>query len=166
MARKPTGNPNGRPSKINTIDQEQFEKLCALQCTKEEIAGFFNVSPDSIENYCAKFYGSTFSAVFAEKRCAGKISLRRAQFKLAEKNAAMAIFLGKNYLGQRDVIEETNTDTIDKLDDILNGVRANAAAIAAAASAPDTTEEEKGVDGDDTIQPAPNDVHNECDPQV
>lgn len=160
MARKPTGNPNGRPSKINKIDQEQFEKLCALQCTKEEIAGFFNVSPDSIENYCAKFYGSTFSAVFAEKRCNGKISLRRAQFKLAEKNAAMAIFLGKNYLGQRDVIEETNTETIDKLDDILAGVRANAAAIAAAA--PDNgTEEEKGGEDDATIQPASDDVHSE-----
>ena len=166
MAHRPSGNPNGRPSKINKIDQNQFEKLCALQCTKEEIAGFFNVSPDSIENYCHKFYNDTFSAVFAEKRAAGKISLRRAQFKLAEKNAAMAIFLGKNYLGQRDVIEETNTDTIDKLDDILNGVRAHAAAIEAPAQSSDTTEEEKGVDGDDTIQPAPNDVHSECDPQV
>ena len=28
--------------------------------------------------------------------------MRRSQFKLAEKNAAMAIFLGKQYLGQKD----------------------------------------------------------------
>ncbi|HSE24819.1 MAG TPA: hypothetical protein VLB68_24370 [Pyrinomonadaceae bacterium] len=28
--------------------------------------------------------------------------LRRAQFNLAKKNASMAIFLGKNYLGQSD----------------------------------------------------------------
>ncbi len=33
----------------------------------------------------------------------GKVSLRRAQFKLAETNASMAIFLGKLYLGQRNV---------------------------------------------------------------
>jgi hypothetical protein len=30
------------------------------------------------------------------------MSLRRAQFKLAETNASMAIFLGKQYLGQKD----------------------------------------------------------------
>lgn len=32
-----------------------------------------------------------------------KIRLRQSQIKLAEKNAAMAIFLGKNYLNQKDV---------------------------------------------------------------
>ncbi len=30
------------------------------------------------------------------------MSLRRFQFKLAQRSAAMAIFLGKNYLGQSD----------------------------------------------------------------
>ena len=34
-----------RPKK--EIDQKEFEKLCALQCTKAEIAGFFNVSEDT-----------------------------------------------------------------------------------------------------------------------
>ena len=33
---------------------------------------------------------------------AGFISLRRKQFELAEKSPAMAIFLGKQYLGQTD----------------------------------------------------------------
>ena len=32
----------------------------------------------------------------------GKVSLRRLQFELAKRNAAMAIFLGKNLLGQSD----------------------------------------------------------------
>lgn len=90
----------GRP-KIE-IDQVQFEKLCALQCTKSEIAGWFNCSEDTIENWCHKTYNESFSAVFKKKREAGKISLRRAQWKLAEKSAVMAIFLGKNYLGQSD----------------------------------------------------------------
>jgi hypothetical protein len=35
-----SGNPNGRPRK--EIDKETFEKLCHLQCTKEEIMGMFN----------------------------------------------------------------------------------------------------------------------------
>ena len=48
-----------------------------------------------------------FSEVFKEKRGVGKISLRRAQFRLAEKNANMAIWLGKQYLGQSDRGEYT-----------------------------------------------------------
>ena len=84
------------------IDKSQFEKLCGLQCTEEEIAGFFGCSTDTIERWCRRTYRQRFSAVYAEKRGLGKISLRRAQFRLAEKSAAMAIFLGKNYLGQHD----------------------------------------------------------------
>lgn len=32
----------GRPKK--EIDQKQFENLCGLQCTQEEICGFFDVT--------------------------------------------------------------------------------------------------------------------------
>ena len=120
-----------RPSKIDKIDQTQFEKLCALQCNKGEIAGFFDVSDDSIDRYCKKVYGESFAVVLDKKSSHGKIGLRRAQFKLAEKNAAMAIFLGKNYLGQKDVVENTNNEALDKLDDILASVRSNAAAVVA-----------------------------------
>ena len=55
-----------------------------------------------------------------------KIKLRRNQFKLSEKSAAMAIFLGKNYLGQRDAIEQTNSEALEKLDAILRAARENA----------------------------------------
>lgn len=53
----------------------------------------------------------TFSDTFAEKRKTGKISLRRMQWRLAEKNATMAIFLGKQYLGQRDNVDVNVTNT-------------------------------------------------------
>jgi glutathione peroxidase-family protein len=102
MARKPTGRPNGRP-KIQ-IDNEQFKKLCELQCTKEEIAGFFNCGESKIEEYCKEEYGDTFQAVFKRLSVGGKMSLRRYQFELAKHNASMAIFLGKQMLGQRDDI--------------------------------------------------------------
>ena len=39
--------------------------------------------------------------------------LRRSQFKLAEKNAAMAIFLGKQYLGQKDIPDVSLSDVPD-----------------------------------------------------
>lgn len=100
------------------IDQEQFEKLCALQCTKEEIAGWFDCSGDTIENWCKAVYEENFSAVFAKKRGPGKISLRRAQWRLAEKSAAMAIFLGKNYLGQSDSVTVTSPQTESTIEQI------------------------------------------------
>ena len=40
----------------------------------------------------------------------------------------MAIFLGKNYLGQRDSLEWDDDDSLGRLDAILRGIR-NAAAV-------------------------------------
>lgn len=97
-----------RPRK--EIDQKQFENLCGLQCTLEEICGWFDVCSDTLETWCKRTYKRSFSEVFAQKRGAGKISLRRSQWRLAEKNAAMAIFLGKQFLGQRDNIDVTVAD--------------------------------------------------------
>lgn len=108
----------GRPKK--EISKEQFEKLCGLQCTKDEIAGFFNCSPDTIERYCKSTYKDNFAAVYKEYSSQGKISLRRYQFKLAEKSAAMAIFLGKNMLGQKDRIEYDNIKDDDFRQDGLS----------------------------------------------
>ena len=88
------------------INKEEFEKLCALQCTEEEIAGFFDCTIDTICNWCKKTYNMTFLEIYKSKSAMGKISLRRSQFKLAQKSASMAIFLGKNYLGQKDTFPE------------------------------------------------------------
>ena len=90
----------GRPNA--DIDKTQFEKLCELQCTLEEMACFFCVTNKTIEDWCKRTYNMNFYETFKQKRQGGYISLRRAQFRLAQKNAAMAIFLGKNYLGQVD----------------------------------------------------------------
>lgn len=95
----------GRPRA--EISQIEFEKLCGLQCTQEEICGWFGVCSDTLESWCKRTYEMNFSEVFKEKRGVGKISLRRAQFRLAEKNANMAIWLGKQYLSQSDRGEYT-----------------------------------------------------------
>ena len=87
---------------LKEISQKDFEKLCGLQCTKEEICGFFDVTDKTLERWCRRTYKLGFSEVFAQKRGAGKISLRRSQFELAKKNANMAIWLGKQYLEQRE----------------------------------------------------------------
>lgn len=106
---KKTNNPKmGRP-KIE-IKQDEFEKLCAMQCTEEEIAGWYRCSVDTLENWCRRTYKTTFSAIYKTLSANGKMSLRRTQFRIAETNASMAIFLGKQYLGQRDVIEQDVND--------------------------------------------------------
>ncbi len=93
---------NGRP-RIN-IDRQQFEKFCGIQCTLEEIANFYDCSVDTVERWCKRTYdGATFAEVYNKYSASGKISLRRQQFRLAEKSAAMSIWLGKQYLGQQDV---------------------------------------------------------------
>nr|DAG43989.1 MAG TPA: DNA-packaging protein small subunit [Caudoviricetes sp.]DAH30871.1 MAG TPA: DNA-packaging protein small subunit [Caudoviricetes sp.]DAH56545.1 MAG TPA: DNA-packaging protein small subunit [Caudoviricetes sp.]DAM25457.1 MAG TPA: DNA-packaging protein small subunit [Caudoviricetes sp.]DAV17895.1 MAG TPA: DNA-packaging protein small subunit [Caudoviricetes sp.] len=97
-----------RPRK--EIDQKQFENLCGLQCTLEEICGWFDVTDKTLDGWCKRTYHASFSEVFKQKRGAGKISLRRSQWRLAEKNATMAIFLGKQFLGQRDSVDVAVTD--------------------------------------------------------
>lgn len=98
-----------RPRK--QIDKTEFEKLCGLLCTLEEIAGFFDCSADTIENWCKREYGHRFSDVYKKYSTYGRISLRRNQLKLSEKSPAMAIWLGKQWLGQVD--EPDNSDPND-----------------------------------------------------
>ena len=107
----------GRPKK--EIDKKIFENLCGLQCTLEEIAGVFDCSADTIERWCKREYGETFAETYKKHSAKGKMSLRRTQFKLAEKSAAMAIFLGKNYLGQKDSIIETDEQTLQAVGEAL-----------------------------------------------
>lgn len=98
----------GRPKKV--IKQKQFEAMCQIQATQDEILLVLGVSDKTLNAWCKRTYGKTFSDIFAEKRSAGKISLRRKQWKLADRSAAMAIFLGKQFLGQTDKSEmEVNT---------------------------------------------------------
>jgi hypothetical protein len=102
---------------VKEINQIEFEKLCGLQCTRDEICGWFGVTDKTLDGWCKRTYGEGFSAVYDKKREAGRISLRRAQFQLAQKSAAMAIFLGKQYLGQRDTPVEI-AHTVSPIDAI------------------------------------------------
>ena len=90
------------------IDKVQFEKLCGLQCTETEIEGYFNVSKDTLIRWCKDTYGTDFATIYEQKKGTGKIALRRFQMQQAEKNPTMAIWLGKQYLGQTDKIVSSN----------------------------------------------------------
>lgn len=118
-----TGRPNGRPKKV--IDQKTFEQLCGIQCTESEICAFLNVSDKTLDKWCKDIYGVGFSEVFQQKRGLGKISLRRTQWKMAEKSTAMAIWLGKQYLDQREpgvkIDIDADDDQVKQFLDALKG---------------------------------------------
>lgn len=115
-------NKGGRPKK--EISQQQFESMCAMQCTQVEICDVLDVTDKTLTRWCNETYGSSFSEIYKKKSAIGKMSLRRYQFKLAEKSAAMAIFLGKQYLGQKDKIETFNNSeinaNINNIADLIN----------------------------------------------
>ena len=89
-----------RPKK--KIDFEQFEELCKIQCTEAEICNVLKVTDKTLNRILKEEYGDGFSETYKKFADFGKSSLRRTQFDLAKKNAAMAIWLGKQYLGQKD----------------------------------------------------------------
>lgn len=96
----------GKPSKMGRpkkeINKQQFETMCGIQATEEEICLVFSVSINTLNRWCKENYGDTFCKVFAQKRALGKASLRRTQWRMAEKSPTMAIWLGKQYLNQHD----------------------------------------------------------------
>ncbi len=95
--RKKTGRPTIRISKID------LEKLAGIHCTMEEAAGWFGVSEKTIRRRLER---AEFREVWDAGIMKGKVSLRRTQFEMAKTSATMAIFLGKQYLGQRDEIHQ------------------------------------------------------------
>ncbi len=106
-------NKGGRPPKL-TADKatlDILEGMGQIQCTTKEAACVLKVA----ESTFLRFLSDNADArdAFDMGKGQGLQSLRRTQFKLAETNAAMAIFLGKNYLGQTDKQEFEHSGGID-----------------------------------------------------
>src|SRR3954471_562271 len=96
MASKKVGR---KPVQISLIE---LEKLASLHCTNEELADWFGVSVRTIE---LRKKRREFAEAMQRGRSKGRISVRRAQMKMLETgNGTMGIWLGKQLLGQRDVI--------------------------------------------------------------
>ena len=99
------------------IDYDAVRKLASIMCTQQEIAGFLGCDERTLQR------DEELCRVYKEAKETGKMSLRRMQWKLAEKSYAMAIFLGKQYLGQRDTFEVDNTNEISKVEQLLARIK-------------------------------------------
>ena len=84
----------GRPK--TQIDLDLAEKLGRIQCTLAECSAVLDVPVSTLSTH------AEFSEAFKRGQQQGKMSLRRLQFKHAETNPTMCIWLGKQYLGQVD----------------------------------------------------------------
>jgi DNA-binding CsgD family transcriptional regulator len=90
----------GRPSKVAEIDRELVWRLACMQCTLREIADVIGVNAETIRKH--------FGDLIEKGKSVGKKSLRRAQFEKAlNGDTRMLVWLGKQYLGQKDSIEDT-----------------------------------------------------------
>ena len=119
----------GRP-KIE-LNLGELERLSRLNCTMPEISAYFDIPLRTLED---KFTNEPEVRKAIEKgRATGMLSLRRKQIQIMEEtnNSTMAIWLGKQMLGQTDRqeirqdinIEERKVLDISKLsDDDLNTI--------------------------------------------
>lgn len=83
----------GRPKK--DIDRRVIAALAAIHCTYEEMAAVCGVGPDLLRD------NPEITAIVDNERTIGKMSLRRAQWRVAlNGSTGMLIWLGKLYLGQ------------------------------------------------------------------
>jgi len=90
--------PFGRPR--ISIDWHQFDKLCEMHATREEIASWFDCSLDTIDRACMREKKMTFAAYYKRFADRGRISLRRKMYEMAmEGNIPMLIWLSKQHLG-------------------------------------------------------------------
>jgi hypothetical protein len=85
--------------KYKTIDRDLVYKLACIQCTPEEIAEVVGITTATLKR--------RFGDLLEKGKQAGKKSLRRAQWdKALNGDTRMQIFLGKQYLGQKDTPED------------------------------------------------------------
>ena len=111
------------------IDKNMFEVYCQLACSEQDICDLFGgVDHDTLDEWCRKTYGMAFEQIYRKKVSPVKLALRKNQLLLSKTSSMMAIFLGKNMLGQSDhpeppvgenIIRESNEQML-ALADLIN----------------------------------------------
>lgn len=91
--------------RIKDVDQELVWKLACMMCTMKEIADVLGIN----ENLVSKKFGDLID----KGRSEGRKAIRRAQFEKAvqDKDPRMLIFLGKQYLSQKENPEDKESNS-------------------------------------------------------
>lgn len=72
------------------FDRKQFESLCSMQCSVEELCGWFGCDEAALNAWCLDTYGEGFRSAFDRLAMMGRIVLRGEQVAAAKKNVSMA----------------------------------------------------------------------------
>lgn len=134
MAAKSANSRRGRPKKTwNEEDIKLFKTMCQVFCTEQEICSVMGLNDKTLvrlinENLYEDITGKKqakdcepvgFADAFDKYSAQGKSSLRRQQFKLANAgDRTMLIWLGKQYLGQSDKVDNVVIDVPVIIDDV------------------------------------------------
>lgn len=97
----------------------QIEELCLIQATGEEIARVIGVDYDTLAARIKEEYEVSASEYIKALAAPGLASLRRAQWKNAieNENTTMQIWLGKQYLNQKEKEEIDQNTTVRVIDE-------------------------------------------------
>ena len=112
----------GRPKLVlNAKGIDAIVKMAEIMCTDEEIASVLGTTVATLQNADNK---DTFLECKQKGNANGKKSLRRTQFDIAKNgNATMAIWLGKQYLGQKETLTEGDEAVTKSLSKICEEIR-------------------------------------------
>ena len=100
------------------IDWEQVGQSLIADCKTVDIAAQHGISTRTLYQRCKQDLGIRFSALSQQKKAHGDNLLRAKQYEMAVNgNTVMAIFLGKQRLGQKDQNEIGITVDVAKLSD-------------------------------------------------
>ena len=112
----------GRPKLVlNATGIDLIVEAAEIMCTDEEIAGLLGVSVDTLTR---EENATAFAEAKKRGNTKGKKSLRRIQFDIAKNgNATMAIWLGKQYLGQKETLTEGDDAVGKALSKICEEIR-------------------------------------------
>lgn len=119
--------PAGRPPK--EFDKKVFADLVSIGCEEDEICWFFRdadgkpANSKTLSKWCERTYGVNFYEYKKQNgRMRVKIEVRKAQLELAKKNPSMAIWLGKQYLGQKEQPDNEDPELLNRAKELLGGI--------------------------------------------
>ena len=101
-----------RPKAV--INWKMVDEYLRSQCDGAHIANILGIHPNTLYLACEEKFNVNFSEYSQQKKGEGKELLRARQFKAAmEGDKTMLVWLGKQYLGQREKTD-SNINLQDK----------------------------------------------------
>ena len=95
--------PKGASKPLDTKDFNKLLNMIRIQCTQKECCSVLDMSDTTLNRRLKEMGYANFEDLYRKHNDEGKMSLRRLQWSAAEKgNSQMLVWLGKQYLNQKD----------------------------------------------------------------